>query len=101
MKCETKEVVLYKLRNLIDTLSLFSSVIFLLFLVVTLVCSLQYGIYLINSSNEVYERIFFVGVIVAIVTSIGEWITGRINFFSRLVDEYKLNNRRRNKKCHS
>lgn len=89
-----------KLKNSVDTLILFNSVILILMLILVMIGALQYGINTIKSTNSSVDITFILGIEIAIVTIIGQWIQGRFEYIINYLEEMKggINHNAINKK---
>lgn len=88
------EKITQKANGLVDTLIIFSSVFMTIFLFIVLIGSLKY-FNLIQPMifSNIYQLLFYLGNLIAIVTVLAQWIEGRYRSIMRILNKYHSKNK--------
>ncbi len=78
-----------KVNGLIESLYLFSSFFMIGLLLYVLYFSLSYWTSSFNPNAPIENQAFYLGMMIAIVTSISQWIEGRIKAIIKSIDVLK------------
>lgn len=68
-----------KINKSFEVLNIISSIIMVIFLLIVLYFSVSYWTENFDPSIPIKANMFYVGILIAIVTTIAQWIEGKIN----------------------
>lgn len=74
------------IRKTIDILSAVSSVVLILLLIPVLYGTVIHFSAIMKEITDFNQKMFFIAIFIAVVTSIGQWIDGRVNVLKELIN---------------